>query len=88
VNTKFRKSFGRDLKKVKDQALHDRINLAIEGIEAAHGLQEIDHLKKMGGAKNHYWIRVGDYRIGFVVEGDLVVFVRCLPRVDLYRFFP
>jgi len=88
VKTRFRKGFARDLKKVKDQAMLDRINVAIEGVEAAAGLHQIAHLKKMGGTRDFYRIRVGDFRIGIFVEGDAVVFVRCLPRADLYRFFP
>jgi mRNA interferase RelE/StbE len=50
--------------------------------------QELRDLKKMSGTGNFYRIRVGDYRLGAVVEGDQVEFVRCLPRRDLYRFFP
>ena len=84
----FHKSFTRDLKKIKDQAILDRIRKAIEQVEAAAALQEIGDLKKMSGTGNYYRIRVGEYRIGVAVEGDVVEFVRCLPRRDLYRFFP
>ena len=42
----------------------------------------------MSGPGNFYRIRVGDYRVGMVVEGNQVEFVRCLSRRDLYRFFP
>jgi mRNA interferase RelE/StbE len=88
MKASFRKSFARDLKKVKSQTVLDRVQLAIEQVEAAAGLQDIGQLKKMGGTSNYYRIRVADYRIGVVVEGDVVEFVRCLPRADLYRFFP
>ena len=88
MNTAFRKSFARDLKKIKDPDLLERIRKVIEGVEAADDLQEIGGLRKIAGTPNFYRIRVGDYRIGTVVEGDKVDFVRCLPRRDLYRFFP
>jgi mRNA interferase RelE/StbE len=84
----FRQSFARDLKNVKDQAVLDRVRRAIERIEAAATPQEFGDLKKMSGAGNFYRIRVGDYRLGTIVEGDHVEFVRCLSRRDLYRFFP
>jgi len=84
----FRQSFARVLKKVKDQAVLDRVRRAIEQVEGASTGQEVRDLKKMSGAGNFYRIRVGDYRLGTVVEGDQVEFVRCLPRRDLYRFFP
>lgn len=51
-------------------------------------MQEIANLKKMVGTANFYRIRIGDYRIGIVVEEETVEFVRCLPRRDLYRHFP
>ena len=84
----FRKSFMRDLKKVKDRALVGRVRAAIEQVEAAAQLQAIGDLKKLSGTDNCYRIRVGEYRIGVTIEGDIVEFVRCLPRPDLYRFFP
>jgi len=84
----FRQSFARDLKKVKDQAVLDRVRRVIEQVEGASTTQELGDLKKMSGAGNFYRIRVGDYRLGVVVEGGQVELVRCLPRRDLYRFFP
>ena len=44
--------------------------------------------EKLGGAGNFFRIRIGDYRIGLALEGEGVEFVRCLPRRDLYRYFP
>jgi mRNA interferase RelE/StbE len=84
----FRKSFGRDVKKIKDQAILDRVREAIEHVEAAAGLRAVAALKKLSGTDDCYRIRVGEYRIGVVIEGDAVEFVRCLPRRDLYRYFP
>jgi mRNA interferase RelE/StbE len=84
----FRQSFVQDLKKVKTQAVLDRVRRAIEQVEATSTTQEVRDLKKMSGAGNFYRIRVGDYRLGVVVEGSQVEFVRCLARRDLYRFFP
>jgi mRNA interferase RelE/StbE len=88
MRTVFRKSFTRDLKKTTDQGIRDRVRQAIEQVEAATELQAIDGLKKLGGAGNFFRIRIGDYRIGLVVEGEAIEFVRCLPRRDLYRYFP
>lgn len=84
----FRQSFARDLKKVKDQTVLHRVRRAIEQVEGAATPQEVGDLKKMSGAGNFYRIRVGEYRLGAAVKGDQVEFVRCLPRRDLYRFFP
>ena len=84
----FRKSFARDLKKVKEYDILKRVRQVIEEIEKAPDLQDIGNLKKMTGTSHFYRIRIGDYRIGIVIERDTVELVRCLPRRDLYRFFP
>ncbi|HEY4721787.1 MAG TPA: type II toxin-antitoxin system RelE/ParE family toxin [Anaerolineae bacterium] len=46
------------------------------------------NIKKLQGGTNYYRIRVGDYRVGLVVESDTVTFVRFLHRKDIYRYFP
>jgi len=84
----FRKSFARDLKKVKDRAVVTGVAEAIQQVEAAADLKAVRNFKKLSGTGNYYRIRVGEYRLGVAVEGDTVEFVRCLPRRDLYRFFP
>jgi mRNA interferase RelE/StbE len=88
MNTAFRKSFTRDLKKIKDEDVRARVRQVIEQVEAAAELQAIADLKKLSGAGTFFRIRVGDYRIGLVLEGETIEFVRCLPRRDLYRYFP
>ena len=88
MRTLFRKSFSRDVKKIKDSTVLERIQEAIRAVEDADTLSGIAGLKKMSGAENVFRIRVGDYRIGITLESDAVVFVRCLNRRDLYRFFP
>ncbi len=42
----FRKSFTRDLKKIKDQTVLDRVRQVIEQAEAAATLREIGDLKR------------------------------------------
>lgn len=88
MKSTFRKSFARDLKKVKDRDILDGVRGIIEEVEAANDLSAVGGLKKLSGADRFYRIRVNDFRVGIVIEGDTVEFVRCLPRRDLYRFFP
>jgi mRNA interferase RelE/StbE len=88
LRVEFKSSFVRDLKKVKDRELKDRIRDVIELTERARSLQEIENIKKLKGGDRYYRIRVGDYRLGLLVEGDTITFVRCLHRRDVYRYFP
>ncbi len=50
MKASFRKSFSRDLKKLKDQAIRDRVREIIEQVEAAADPGAIGDLKKLSGA--------------------------------------
>ncbi len=85
MKVEFRQSFIRDLKKIKDRAVLDKIKRAIEWVEAAQDLKRIEGLAKLTGASGYYRIRIGDYRLGIAAHGDALEFVRCLHRRDIYR---
>ena len=55
MKTAFRRSFERDLKKLKqDRQLLDRIRETIVAVEAAEALQELPGLKKLSGGSGDY----------------------------------
>ncbi len=84
----FRKSFEKDLSKLRDANLLQKIRAVIEEAEAAVNLIEVNNLKKLKADGNYYRIRVGDYRIGLVLNETGIVFVRVLHRKEMYRYFP
>ena len=88
MKTDFTESFAKDLRRLKDQRILKQVEQAIQAIETADTLIEINHLKKLQGAANCYRIRVGDYRIGFIFEEDVIRLIRCLHRKEMYRYFP
>jgi mRNA interferase RelE/StbE len=88
LKVEFKASFAKDLRKIKDASAKKQVSQAIEYVEKAHNFPEIVNLKKIVGADNYYRIKIGDYRIGVVIEGDTVIFVRVLHRKDIYRYFP
>ncbi|MCI0378608.1 MAG: type II toxin-antitoxin system RelE/ParE family toxin [Gemmataceae bacterium] len=85
MKSAFRKSFARDVKKIKDDDIKKRVQQVIEEVEKAADLQSIHNLKKLTGTAKYYRIRIGDHRIGVLVKADTVEFVRCLSRRDLSR---
>lgn len=88
MTVSFRKSFLRDLKKLKDAKVRDLVREAIEAVEAAGSLEDVPDVRKMSGSRGYYRVRVGSHRIGLVVEGEEVEFVRVLDRKSIYRYFP
>ncbi|MBK5102036.1 MAG: type II toxin-antitoxin system RelE/ParE family toxin [Desulfobacteraceae bacterium] len=88
MKLEFRKSFIRDLKRVKDRATKNRVREAIQSVERAKNLREIKDLKKLSYRGRYYRIRIGDYRLGLILEDDTLILIRFLHRKDLYRYFP
>ena len=88
MTVRFKESFVRDLRAIKDKGLLTRVRELIELVEQAQHLGQVANLKKLRGGGNYYRIRVGDCRVGLAVEGDAITFVRFLHRKDIYRYFP
>ncbi len=88
MKVEFRKSFEKDLGKIQDEDLLLRIKTVIEQVETAASLLEISNIKKLKADGNYYRIRVGDYRIGFAEDENMITFVRVLHRKEIYRYFP
>ena len=85
----FRKSFERDLRKLKgDAALLARLQKVIEQLETTEELGAVASVKQMQGWSSYYRIRIGDYRLGLKVEKDALVVLRFLHRREIYRGFP
>ena len=83
----YENSYLRDAKKLSE-SLREPLQNVILSVKEAKTLKDIPNLKKLSGYNNVYRIRIGDYRIGLYVEGDILIFARILPRKEIYRFFP
>jgi mRNA interferase RelE/StbE len=88
MKVEFKKSFLKELKKLKNKSLKNSIAESIIQVESAENIANIKNLKKLTGYDIYYRIRVGDYRIGLKIEKDAVYFVVCEHRKDIYRKFP
>jgi len=86
MKVEFRKSFAKDLREISNQSLLKRVKITVEEIEQVESLADIANLKKLKAGVNHFRLRIGEYRLGFVLER--VIFVRFLHRKDIYKFFP
>ena len=81
-------SFDRDLKQIRDDDLRLRVERAIESAESASTVPEIPGIRRLKATGSFYRIRIGDYRIGVEVEGEVVILVRFGHRREVYRSFP
>ncbi|HEY9799857.1 MAG TPA: hypothetical protein V6D25_05810 [Leptolyngbyaceae cyanobacterium] len=56
MNVEFRKSFEKDLRKIKDEAALPRIAAVIEEVENADSLGDISNIKKLQAEGDYYRI--------------------------------
>jgi mRNA interferase RelE/StbE len=88
MTAEFRASFARDLRTIRDADLLARIQAAIEVVEQAERLQDIPNLIKCRAAAATTDLRIGDHRLGLSITDNIVAFVRCLNRREIYKNFP
>ncbi len=84
----FEKVFERDIKKVQNPNILQKIKEIILQVKQADKISEIRNLLKIRGHENFYRLRIGNYRIGLEITSGKVVFVRFLNRKEIYRYFP
>jgi len=84
----FLKSFQSDLRRIKDPAVRKRMLNLIGKLENAPSLHTVPNLRKISGSERYYRIRLGHYRVGLILDDNVVVLVRILHRREIYRFFP
>ncbi len=88
MKVEFKGSFARDLKRIRDTKLLQQVRTLIEQIEQADGLRDVTQLKPLEGFSRYYRVRIGNYRVGVIMEQGTVTFIRCLHRKEIYRYFP
>ena len=82
-------SFLKDLKRLRGSDAFNRIKaFAFDEIVTVSDIQAISGIKRLKGGDDAYRVRIGDYRVGFYVWGEVVVFARALHRREIYRHFP
>ena len=89
MNIKYRKSFLKDLKKLKNLEVYNKATeIAFTILPHLASLRMLDNVKPMTGYKNRYRISLGKYRIGVEIAKEHIEIVRILHRKEFYRFFP
>ena len=87
MKLKIQPSFERDARK-SPKHIVSQLNGIFTSIITAQSLAEIPKLKKLSGYKNAYRNRIDDYRIGFLLEDQVITLIRLLSRKDVYKYFP
>ena len=84
----FLSSFLDDIKKISDKKLKAKIKVFIIELEHADTLDEISNVIKIKGFSTAYRLRIGDYRLGFFKDDNIIELARFVKRNDIYKVFP
>lgn len=84
----FEESFVKDLKRIKDRKILNRLCLIIQEVKDATNLTKIKNLRKLKGYDSYFRIKISNYRIGIDHIDSSIIFVRLLHRKDIYKYFP
>jgi mRNA interferase RelE/StbE len=87
MEVKIDSSFQRDTRGIKDNTVLKKVAETIISVSKAESISQIKHLKKLKGSAEGYRIKIGNYRIGIIISGSTIKFIRCLHRRDIYKFF-
>ena len=88
MKVEFLNKFYDDLGAIKVKSVKLSLIRIIELIETVNALKNIPNIKKLKGHKSAFRIRVGDYRLGFFFENDIILLARFVHRKDIYKMFP
>jgi len=82
----YTKQFIKDAKKYPQYK--NKINETVANFKNITSLSDIPNIKKLQSGGNDYRFRMGNFRIGFSINEDTIVFKRFLHRKDIYKYFP
>jgi len=88
VNIIVTRHFAKDVDKELNKQQKQQLAQILISITQSKTLSEIPDCKKLKGFKNAYRIRMGNYRIGFLLEDETIKLSRVLNRKDVYKYFP
>ena len=83
VSNKFLKDFKKAPKDIQE-LVYD----AYELLDDTDKLEDLTAMKALKGRKGCYRMRLGQWRVGFELDGDIIKLKRLLPRDKIYAVFP
>lgn len=88
MEVKFAKPFEKDLKAISEKQVILKVDEIIRELQNVSSLQGLSGIKKLKGHKDCYRIRIGNYRLGLMLDGRTIWLARLMLRKDIYKYFP
>ena len=88
MNVEYKKSFLKDIRKIKDRNIRKRLEDALLELESVTSIDSVQGAVLLRGTSEYYRIRVGDYRLGLKISDEKAHLIRFLSRGKVYKHFP
>ena len=88
MKVEFTRKFIKQVESLSDSKIRLKVGIIIDEVMNSDNINGIQHIRKIAGHKEYCRIRVGNYRIGFVLKGNVVIFAAFDHRSDIYKYFP
>ena len=82
------RQFSRDVRRLGSTQIRRRLDRTIQELIEVADITEVSGVRRLLAEGQHYRIRIGDYRLGITMDGEIAVLRRFLPRGEIYRYFP
>jgi mRNA-degrading endonuclease RelE of RelBE toxin-antitoxin system len=84
----YRKQCLKDISQLLNEYKNRIIKILFEDIPHADRLSDCRlDIYPIKGNPDHYRMRVGKYRVGFVIENETIIFARVKSREEIYSLF-
>lgn len=89
VQCEYKKLCLKDISQLPQEYKEKIIKILFEDIPRANALVDCRlDITSIKGYPDHYRMRIGKYRVGFVMESDKIKFCRVKSREEIYSVFP
>jgi len=88
MNVRIDKTFQKDVIKIKNNDVLNKIAKSIVNVQSAANLKDIKSIKKLKGTRDQYRIRIGEYRLGIIISKRCGDFHSLPPQKEYLSLFP
>ncbi|MCK9621866.1 MAG: type II toxin-antitoxin system RelE family toxin [Methylobacter sp.] len=88
MKVEYSKKFLKQLATVPSDIRSKIESFVFEELVLASSIYEMGKVEKMKGNDGFYKVRFGNYRLGLVIENEIVAVKTVMHRREIYKFFP
>lgn len=88
MKIKYSKKFLKQLAAVPGDIRSKIESFVFEELVSTSSIYEMGKVEKMKGYDGFYKVRFGNYRLGLVIENEVIAVKVVMHRREIYKFFP